>query len=287
MNNNIVNQKEKNKKLIILGICFSVMLAIVLVLTFVLDTWQSEDKTTSKPNVNVEGQEETENNNDENQTNEETTEELLECKISKRQVTGNSESEKVLTRLNGYAFGFWSYTDYSNVSAKDIESSKKLTSVMYELGLFEENYTIDEPCYISKKEVDTTLKTLYADITYEPTEFTGSYCYPLVFTYNSDQEYYKVESTLDYGCGVASAYSEQIYDEVITDNKLEFKTRVLYASVDGVSYINSNNELENIAGSQYTETPLETYGTYANIFKWTFIKNETGQYVFDKIEKIK
>lgn len=216
------------------------------------------------------------------------------CDVKKITIEGSTDAEKLLNGLEGWTVGGWNYASLGNVDSSNLDDSIKINAALYNLGYFENDvyYTISnniDGCILSKEDLDEMIKSLFKDSNYSMDEYSGFECVNLSFNYDNNNGYVNVKTTNEGGCGSSGSYLEEIYDEVKTDDKITFKIKVLYGSYDGIEYLDSSNKfvlIQNSSDTMYNEA-LDKYSDYANIYEWTFIKNNDGNYTFDKIIKLK
>lgn len=277
INNNNINSKKINKIFLIIGIVVGVLIILGVVASFIinitlpsnndytLDDDVIENVTTTNPVSNEDKQ-------------------LKECSVKPIQIEGKTEAEKALNKVK--CMKSWDYFNNGNTSSDKLSDYDKVSTVLYNLGYFKEEYFPEEGCIITKETIDKQMGNLFLNVNYNPLMFDGNNCLPFSFDYDSQKNYYIVKNNLG-GCGDGGFVVDKIYDERSDNNKLTFKTKVLWMGYT-VSYLDTNNfkEIEGSENISYEEA-LSKYDSYANIYSWTFVKNESGEYVFDNIKKLK
>ena len=217
-----------------------------------------------------------------------------ECNVKPINITGLSKAEESFNKLTGWTVSGWDYINDGNASSEDLSTYYKVSTALYNLGYFEDSVydkVTEEGCTLSKKTIDKEINNLFLNPNYNASEFMGNDCLSLTFEYNQKSEFYNVRSAATGGCGDSGGYVQKIYDDEEKDDSLTFKTKVLMYSPDGISYIDLNNEFktvtENIPDDVTYDNAIDKYEEYANIYEWIFVKNNDGNYVFDKVTRLK
>lgn len=213
-----------------------------------------------------------------------------ECKVEPITIEGFSEAEKAYNKVTkGGSGSLGTYYSVKSINANEVDTYTKVSQALYLLGYFEDNAynAVGLGCNLTKSKIDNTIKRVYSDINYSPSEFIGNNCLPFKFDYDSQEELYKL-TTIDNGCGDGGDYIDEIYDEKIERNILTFKTKVLMYGDNKIYYYRDNDliKIEN-SNAVNRNSILVIYNDYANVYEWTFVKNIDGEYVFDNIKRIK
>ncbi len=217
-----------------------------------------------------------------------------ECNVQSIKITGSSKAEELFNKLTGWTVSGWDYINDGNASSEDLSTYYKVSTALYNLGYFDDSVydkVNEEGCVLSKEIIDKEINNLFSNSNYNASLFTGNDCLQLSFEYNDKSKFYSVRISMAGGCGDSGGYAQKIYDDEEKDDSLTFKTKVLMFSIDGISYIDLNNEfktiVENIPDDVTYDNAIDKYEEYANIYEWTFVKNNDGNYVFDKVTRLK
>lgn len=219
-----------------------------------------------------------------------TINEISKCSIETTIVAGENDPAKLYNRYNNEIYQ-WNYFEYDNINSSNISSYEKLLRVFQNLGYLSEDAEnkISTSCTISKEKIDYMMSELFSDTNYESIDFYND-CSPFNFIYNEKNKEYKVKKHYS-GCGDASYYISNLYDEKKDSEKLTFKVKVLsnnlgeYYRGDNSGNLVSLNIYENDIIND--TNVLDKYGESANIYEWTFIKNSNDNYVLESVKKVK
>ena len=100
------------------------------------------------------------------------------------------------------------------------------------------------------------------------------------------------------GDGASIDYYTKIIGNKVSGNKLEITNKVMFlvcTPVDDFCYIskttqdinNIKNTLTTINNSDLKNINIDDYLDKLDSYKWTFVKNKAGNYVFESVEKLK
>ncbi len=279
------NKKSKNNKkiiFIIIGVVVTVLVLLGCLSLYISSITYTVDDDYSNSTEDIP-----------TMSNQNTNKNKKECNISSITISGNSEAEKALKKLTGWTIEGYDYSSDGNKTSNELDTYFKVSTALYNLGYFEEkNYDSISDCTLSKTVLDNKIFDLFKNTEYNPEEFSGNNALPYVFKYDKKNKIYSIDN-IGGGTGSEGEYIQKVYDETKSDNKLTFKTKVLYGThdLDELSNLDFDNNFKNITSNipddVTYENVIDKYDSYANIYQWTFVKNNNEEYVFDNIRRIK
>ncbi len=223
------------------------------------------------------------------------------CNVKEISGTSIPDAEKLLVDKYIYfsAPGLYgtdeSFLGNSSVSAKELDTKTKMSITLLQLG-YNSYDSIDDDCYLSKSTIDNAMNDLFSDVSYDLSEFEGVDCVPIKYEFSSDKNVYLLTKVNGDCGGGMNKYIYSINNEKEENNIFTFDLKILNMDPGNIYYYDSNNSIKSISITnelydEYInsddEKILNKYEEYANIYEWTFVKNNDGNYVFDKVTRLK
>ena len=203
--------------------------------------------------------------------------------VNKEKENENSVSKKQAEKLisivsqvniNSAKFGYF-YKQDRNID--NLDNDVILISAISKL-------ITDDKRTFTKNEVNKTVKKIFGDIEYKD-ESVSSYCYE--FNYDASKELYTDNS----GCSGdgPSIYSEIINVETSSD-KLTIIDKIAVSDFNydsGILTLYKDLNRSIVIKENYNlDEGIKEYLDILDSYKWTFIKDSNGDYLFESVEKI-